>query len=222
MLYRQVLKAFDVPFDKNEELCANHDSNNDNSVYDNLDQMDLGNFQKKIKQVTLVEWVQENVNTAREAQILSEPYLNKIAETTEVMRNEFGIRQIFHNHKLSLTSLNNLMTIFLELLISEEVSSMNDRSLILGNFTGLDQNGRFIIDPFSPQENWKKVWLYCGTLYSWYSQIPWKNYFSTHIKVKNCVNTRKKNFNSFKYVSFLSFFLLLGKYLNFYFPHYVL
>ena len=158
LLYQEVLKAFDIPFDKNEDLCA--DRNNDDSIfhqYNNLDEMDLGNFQKEIKQITLVEWVQENVNIAREAQMLSEPYLNKIAETTKIMCHEFGIRQIFHNHKLSSTSLNNLMTIFLELLFSEKVSSMNNRSLVLGNFTGLDQNGRFIINPFSPQESWKKV-----------------------------------------------------------------
>ena len=154
------MKAFDFPFEKNEKVCQKHNNNDNDSLFnqhDNLEKMDLGNFQKEVTQLTLVEWLQENVNIAREAQLLSEPYLNKIAETTKIMQQKFGIRQLYHNYKLSYTSLNNLMTIFLDLLINKKVSNLKDRSLILGNFTGLDQNGRFVIDPFSPQETWKKV-----------------------------------------------------------------
>ena len=157
-IYQEILQAFNVPFDKNEILVKEkHGANSIVDHNENLKTMDLGDFQKERKELTLVDWLRKNKSLSQEAKHLSKPYQHKIEETMKIMKQEFGIKNIFHNHKLSYTALNNLTAIFLELLISEKVSTLNNRSLLLSNFMGLDQHGRFAIDPFSPPEIWKQV-----------------------------------------------------------------
>jgi len=155
-IYQEILRAFDVPFDQSEVVSG--DNNNVDHIQ-NVEPMDLGNFQMKVKEMTLVDWVTDHIDIVREAQLHSEPIQLSVLETSSRLKDNFGIRQIIHNNKFTYRSINSLLNVLEVILHSKEEKSFHlmNRSIVFSNFTGLDHMGRFSVDFFSPPEVWKEA-----------------------------------------------------------------